>query len=499
MITIGTQVAKAARVAEIAERYDDVFFTVGTHPHEAASEGAADFSAMRQIAAHPKCVGIGEAGLDYHYGYAARDVAKRVFRGQIGLARELGLPLVIHARDADDDIAEILTDEMGQGRFSALLHCFTSSRELAETALGLGLSISFSGVVTFKKSEGLRAIARDVPLERILVETDAPYLAPIPHRGRRNEPAFVVSTAHVVAEALGLEPEALAAATRANTLNVFPKLRSAGGRRAVTLRLTILGCGSSAGVPRVGQGWGACDPSNPKNRRRRCSALVERFGGGEATTVLVDTSPDLREQLIEAGVKRVDGILMTHPHADHTHGIDDLRPLYQEMGRRIDVHMDEPTSLIVRRAFSYVFHTPGGSSYPAIATELRLTAGRLCRIEGPGGAIEAMPFDLDHGDIGALGFRFGSLAYTPDVKRIPAASRPFLEGLDIWIIDALRYRSHPSHFSLDDALGWIETMRPRRAILTNLHTDLDYETLRARLPAHVTPAHDGMRVEGFDA
>ena len=144
-----------------------------------------------------------------------------------------------------------------------------------------------------------------------------------------------------------------------------------------------------------------------------------------------------------------------------------------------------------------MFQTPDGSSYPAIATELRLTAGRVCRIEGAGGAIEAMPFDLDHGDIGALGFRFGSLAYTPDVKRIPAASRPFLEGLDIWIIDALRYRPHPSHLSLDDALAWIETIRPRRAILTNLHTDLDYETLRARLPAHVTPAHDGMRVEGF--
>jgi phosphoribosyl 1,2-cyclic phosphate phosphodiesterase len=267
----------------------------------------------------------------------------------------------------------------------------------------------------------------------------------------------------------------------------------------LSLRLTILGCGSSGGVPRVGQGWGACDPSNPKNRRRRCSALIERRSGSGATTVLVDTSPDLREQLIEAGVKRVDGILITHPHADHTHGIDDLRPLYLMMGRRIDVHMDEPTSLIVRRAFSYVFETPDGSSYPAIATELRLTSGRPCRIDGEGGSIEAMPFDLDHGDIGALGFRFGSLAYTPDVKRIPAASRPFLEGLDIWIIDALRYRPHPSHFSLDDALGWIETMRPRRAILTNLHTDLDYETLRARLPAHVTPAYDGMRVEGFDA
>ena len=267
----------------------------------------------------------------------------------------------------------------------------------------------------------------------------------------------------------------------------------------MSLRLTILGCGSSGGVPRVGQGWGACDPSNPKNRRRRCSALIERFGAGGATTVLIDTSPDLREQLIEAGVKRLDGVLLSHPHADHTHGIDDLRPLCLIMGRRIDVHMNEATSLIVRPAFSYVFQTPDGSSYPPIATELRLTAGRSARIEGAGGPIEATPFDLDHGDIGALGFRFGSLAYTPDVKRIPAASRPFLEGLDIWIIDALRYRPHPSHFSLDDALEWIETMRPRRAILTNLHTDLDYETLRARLPAHVAPAYDGMRVEGFDA
>ncbi len=230
MITIGTNVAKAARVVEIAERYEDVFFTVGAHPHEAAAEGAADFAAMRRFAGHPKCVGIGEAGLDYHYDHAPRDVAQRVFRGQIALARELGLPLVIHARDADDDIAEILTDEMGQGRFSALLHCFTSSRELAETALGLGLSISFSGVVTFKKSEGLRAIARDIPLERILVETDAPYLAPTPRRGRRNEPAFVVNTAIAVAEARGIEPEALAAATRANTLSVFSKLRSADGQ-----------------------------------------------------------------------------------------------------------------------------------------------------------------------------------------------------------------------------------------------------------------------------
>jgi TatD DNase family protein len=230
MITIGTRVSKAAGVAAIAEKYEDVFFTVGTHPHEAAGAGAEDFAAMREFARHPRCVGIGEAGLDYHYDNAPRDVAERVFRGQIKLARELDLPLVIHTRDADDDMAAILAQEMGQGRFRALLHCFTGSRELAETALGLGLFISFSGVVTFKKSEGLRAIARGAPLDRILVETDAPYLAPTPHRGRRPEPAFVVDTARVIAEARGLDLDTLAEATRANTHTIFRKLTPAGGR-----------------------------------------------------------------------------------------------------------------------------------------------------------------------------------------------------------------------------------------------------------------------------
>ena len=266
----------------------------------------------------------------------------------------------------------------------------------------------------------------------------------------------------------------------------------------MTLRLTILGCGSSAGVPRVGQGWGACDPANPRNRRRRCSVLMERFGAAGATTVLVDTSPDLREQLIDAGVKRLDAVLMTHEHADHTHGIDDLRPLVLSAGHRIDIHMDAPTSQVLRKKFAYIFQTPDGSSYPPIAVEHRLEAGVSCRIEGTGGAIEAIPFDLDHGDTIALGFRFGALAYTPDLKRIPAASRAYLESLEVWIVDALRYRPHPSHFSLDDALAEIEAMRPRRAILTNLHVDLDYATLMKRLPAHVVPAYDGMRVEGFD-
>jgi phosphoribosyl 1,2-cyclic phosphate phosphodiesterase len=266
----------------------------------------------------------------------------------------------------------------------------------------------------------------------------------------------------------------------------------------LSLRLTILGCGSSAGVPRVAQGWGACDPANPRNRRRRTAALVERIGPGGVTTALVDAGPDLREQLIEADVRHVDAVLITHPHADHTHGIDDLRPLYQKAGHRIDILMDESTALTVRNAFSYIFQTAKGSSYPPMATDMRLTAGSPFRIEGKGGAIEATPFDLEHGDINALGLRFGALAYTPDVKRIPEASRRFLEGLEVWIVDALRYRPHPSHFSLDNALAEIEAMRPRRAILTNLHTDLDYETLMKRLPAHVVPAYDGMRVEDFD-
>ncbi len=266
----------------------------------------------------------------------------------------------------------------------------------------------------------------------------------------------------------------------------------------MSLSATILGCGSSAGVPRVEEGWGACDPANPLNRRRRCALLLERAGAGGVTTVLIDVGPDIREQLIGANVRRLDGVLLTHPHADHIHGIDDLRPLYHSQRARIEIHMDEPTALRAHTAFSYVFETPEGSSYPPMAIDRRIHSGSPCTVQGRGGAIEAIPFDLNHGEINALGFRIGNLAYTPDVKRIPEASRPLLEGLGVWIIDALRYRPHPSHFSLDDALTEIATMQPKRAILTNLHIDLDYETLRKRLPDHIVPAYDGMRIDDFD-
>jgi phosphoribosyl 1,2-cyclic phosphate phosphodiesterase len=260
--------------------------------------------------------------------------------------------------------------------------------------------------------------------------------------------------------------------------------------------LTILGCGSSGGVPRVAQGWGACDPNNPRNRRRRCSVLLEQAGAG-LTQVLVDCSPDLRQQLLDAEVVRLDGVLMTHSHADHTHGMDDLRPLFIAMRRRIDVHMDEATARVVRHSFAYLFETPSGSLYPPLLNERRLKHGETCVIEGPGGPIATTPFELQHGEINALGLRIGALAYTPDVSAIGAESLRFLKDLDVWIIDALRYRPHPSHFSLDEALAWIGRMQPRRAVVTNLHTDLDYDELRRRLPENVEPSYDGMRIEGF--
>ncbi len=224
LITISTRVARHDALRAIAERHEDVFFTVGTHPHQAAEEPDVPAERLVELAQHPKCVAIGEAGLDYHYDEVPRPLAAHVFRTHIAAARASGLPLVIHARDADADVAAILRDEMGQGPFKAVLHCFTAGRELAQTGLDLGLFISFSGVVTFKGSHELRAIAREVPIDRMLVETDAPFLSPVPFRGKRNEPAFVVHTAAVLAELKGLDPASLAAATTANVLRLFAKM-----------------------------------------------------------------------------------------------------------------------------------------------------------------------------------------------------------------------------------------------------------------------------------
>jgi phosphoribosyl 1,2-cyclic phosphate phosphodiesterase len=248
-------------------------------------------------------------------------------------------------------------------------------------------------------------------------------------------------------------------------------------------------------VPRPALGWGACDPNNPKNRRRRTSLLVERHAAGGVTRVLVDTSPDLREQLLDAEADWLDGVLYTHEHADHTHGVDDLRAFFIKQRRPIDVWLDEHTSKSMHTRFDYCFAAPPGSEYPPILTEHRLTAGEPITIAGKGGALTALPILQAHGDIASYGFRFGGLGYSCDLSGMPPQSAAALEGLDVWIVDALRYRPHPSHFSLDDALHWIARLKPRRAILTTLHADLDYEELYEKLPPNVEPAYDGITVE----
>ncbi|PRY94711.1 phosphoribosyl 1,2-cyclic phosphate phosphodiesterase [Hasllibacter halocynthiae] len=261
----------------------------------------------------------------------------------------------------------------------------------------------------------------------------------------------------------------------------------------MTLRFTILGCGSSGGVPRLPDEWGECDPSNPKNRRRRCSLLVERVGRGGTTIVLVDTSPDLREQLLGTRTGRLDGVVWTHAHADHVHGIDDLRMIYFRTGTRIPCWADEPTRAALLARFGYAFAAPEGSPYPPIC-DLRDLSGPV-EVDGPGGPIGVVPFAVDHGATPCLGLRIGGLAYVPDAVAIPDDSWPHLKGLDVLVVDALRRRPHPTHANLDLALDWIGRARPRRAVLTNMHVDLDHAAVDAETPEDVAPAHDGMTIE----
>jgi phosphoribosyl 1,2-cyclic phosphate phosphodiesterase len=256
------------------------------------------------------------------------------------------------------------------------------------------------------------------------------------------------------------------------------------------LRFTILGCGSSGGVPRLGGDWGECDPANPRNRRRRCSLLVERAGDGGVTRVLIDTSPDMRDQLLDAGVGALDAVVYTHSHADHMHGIDDLRQIVFNIRRRLPVWADGPTQEALLSRFGYAFVQPHGSPYPPIL-DLHTIEGPVT-VEGAGGPVVLSPFRADHGSIDALGFRIGPLAYLPDAVAIPEESWAHLAGLDCWVVDALRRRPHPTHAHLALTLDWIARARPRRAVLTNLHNDLDHATLMDELPAHIRPAHDGM-------
>lgn len=262
------------------------------------------------------------------------------------------------------------------------------------------------------------------------------------------------------------------------------------------LEFTILGCGSSGGVPRADGDWGDCNPANPKNRRRRCSLLVRRKGvsAESETTLIVDTSPDLVSQTSDAGARRMDAVLLTHDHADQTHGIDDIRAFAIRQRARINCHMDESTAESMRRRFGYIFVGEGG--YPAIGDiQIVPPHGAPWSVEGPSGVIPVRTFDQDHGGVRSIGYRFGNVAYSSDVVGLDEAAFEALADLDVWILDALRWKPHPTHAHVDLALEWIARVKPRRAILTNMHIDLDFDDLAARLPTGVEPAFDGLRFE----
>lgn len=262
-----------------------------------------------------------------------------------------------------------------------------------------------------------------------------------------------------------------------------------------TLRVTVLGCGSSGGVPRATGDWGACDPNEPKNRRTRCGLLLQKWSSAaaqaeHATTVLIDTPPELRQQLAAARPSHLDAVLISHDHADQIHGFDDIRAFFLKQRRQILVWIDAATRTSFMQRFGYAFRSEGG--YPAIAMD----AGHMSplvpvNVDGPGGPLEILPLEQDHGFSKSLGFRVGPVAYSNDVVAMPEASFAQLGGLMLWIVDALRETPHPTHAHVGKALEWIARLKPAHALLTNMHIDLDYASMKARLPASVEPAYDG--------
>jgi TatD DNase family protein len=354
MLNISTRASEWDAVIGVAEREPDVWASVGIHPHEADVHPDVETGTLVERAKHPRVIGIGESGLDFYYDHSDRDRQRESFRAHIAAARETGLPIIVHTRDAEDDTYRILADEMGKGAYRGVIHCFTASADFARKALDLGFYISLSGIVTFKNAKDLQATARDVPQDRLLIETDAPFLAPVPHRGKPCEPAFVADTARFLAGLRERPP-------RVSQAIPPPISGRSSARLRCDMKVRILGCGTSSGVPRVGNDWGACDPADPRNRRRRVSILVEHAD----TRILVDTGPDLREQLLDAGVADVDAVLWTHDHADHCHGIDDLRQLYHARGTPIAGYARQETLDTLHSRFGYIFE--GKGEYPPVA------------------------------------------------------------------------------------------------------------------------------------
>ena len=263
------------------------------------------------------------------------------------------------------------------------------------------------------------------------------------------------------------------------------------------LEVTILGSGSSGGVPRADGNWGVCDPADPRNNRTRCSLMVRRpseEGPERWTTIVVDAAPEFRQQTAAAGAKRLDALLMTHDHADQAHGIDDIRAFALRQRARIPCHADAATEATLLQRFGYIFR--GDKGYPAISDIVPTPPHSTpWEVTGPSGAIPVLTFDQDHGEVRSVGYRFGPIAYSSDVLTLDDAAFEAMAGVELWIVDALRYTPHPTHAHVERTLGWIERLQPRQAILTNLHIDLDFVELTSRLPPGVSAAFDGLRVE----
>jgi len=266
-----------------------------------------------------------------------------------------------------------------------------------------------------------------------------------------------------------------------------------------TRRFTLLGSGSSGGVPRADGEWGACDPAEPRNRRSRCSLLVQQWRGpaGDpqaATTFVIDTSPDLRTQALAVGLRRLDAVVFSHDHADQAHGIDDVRAFALIQRRRIPTFLDGLTRQTLTRRFSYCFAGEGG--YPAILdAQPDIVPGVPFDVHGPGGPVTTLPILQDHGGTHSIGFRIGAFAYSNDVVELDAAAFDALAGVSVWVVDALRDKPHPTHAHLAKALAWIDRIGPARAILTNMHIDLDYGRLHRELPPPTEPGYDGLVIE----
>ena len=259
----------------------------------------------------------------------------------------------------------------------------------------------------------------------------------------------------------------------------------------MSLKFTILGCGSSLGIPRIDGYFGRCNPKIKQNFRSRCSALVTH----DKFNILIDTSPDLREQIIDAGINRIDAVLLTHDHADQTHGIDDLRALVYKHMKRIPVWMDEATAQTIKTRFKYCFEELKNSGYPSILEDCRIEDPLTpLQISGEGGTVDVIPFGQQHGRIRSLGYRIGNMVYSSDVSELPEESLGYIEGVDVWIVDALRLTPHPTHFHLEKTLEHIERLKVKKAYLTNLHIDMDYAILLKNLPDHIRPSYDGLEI-----